>query len=80
MPAIGVTYNFTDQTTVPEAGIEAGVGRVSVNAGYLLREGDLNLDCGLRLRLERIVLGYAFIPGNYLDAAHRLNIEYRFSD
>ena len=79
LSGVGVTYNITDATLVPDAGIELGYDFISVNLGYRLANSDAALHCGLGLKAGVIEFGYAFSPAAYLNSAHRFNVTYKFA-
>ncbi|OGS17205.1 MAG: hypothetical protein A2219_03125 [Elusimicrobia bacterium RIFOXYA2_FULL_50_26] len=74
----GVTYNITDATVVPEAGIELGYDFISANLGYRLANSDAALHCGLGVKAGAIEFGYAFSPAAYLNSTHRFNLTCKF--
>ena len=80
VPAAGVIYNLTDKETSPEVGAEIGYGLLSLNAGYRLNADESNLLIGFILNLRNIDIGYAYIPGQYLNATHRVNIGLKFEN
>ncbi|MEW6557135.1 MAG: carboxypeptidase regulatory-like domain-containing protein [Elusimicrobiota bacterium] len=80
LPGLGITYNFSDEEIIPEAGFELGYNIVSLNVGYRFNVKEANLHFGLGLNWKNIDFGYAFIPGMYLDTTHRVSIGYRFGE
>ena len=78
LSTIGVTYFINDVTTVPEAGLEFGLGALSFNAGYSGYQGEANTQIGFQLKLKSFVFGYAFLPSTNLNSVQRLSISYRF--
>jgi hypothetical protein len=78
MPAVGMTWLTQDEKAIAEAGVELGYEFLSLNAGYRFGMQEANMHCGLQVRLHSIVFGYAFVPGVYLDATHRMNISFKF--
>lgn len=78
MPAVGFTNNFVDSKTVFDLGAELGYEYVSLNLGYRTNVEENNIHIGVNVEWEDFTLGYAFLPGNYLEATHRINLGYKF--
>jgi len=77
LPAVEVTYNFAERETIPEAGIEFCLGEFSLVVGYRFAAQDANLHFGLRYLIGSLSVGYAYIPGIYVDPTHRIDIGFR---
>ncbi len=74
----GATYYKNESEIVTDAGIEIGRDNYSINAGYRFSVEELNLHTGFKLEVNSILLGYAFVPGVYLEPTHRISISYQF--
>lgn len=74
----GGTYNFTDEKLIPEVGVEFVYDFISLNLGYRFNVEEAKLHFGLGLNWKNIDVGYAYIPGMYLDTTHRVSIGFRF--
>lgn len=73
----GATYLEREEKTIPEAGIELGYGFISLSAGYRFVVEDLNLHIGLKILVNDMIFGYAYVQGIYLDSSHRLSVSYK---
>ncbi len=74
----GVTNNIQDNTQFPEAGVEIGIGNISMNLGYRFNDDETNFHTGIQFVIKNIVIGYAYLPGVYLGPTQSLTIGYRF--
>ncbi|MEW6517147.1 MAG: hypothetical protein AB1439_09600 [candidate division FCPU426 bacterium] len=80
LPGVGLAYNWVDETWFPEAGLEVRYKIASVNAGYRLNQEEAYLHFGAGLCWQNIEINYAYIPGMFLNASHRMSIAYRFGE
>jgi len=78
MPAAGFTSNFVDSKTIFDLGAEFSYDIVSLNLGYRVNIKESNIHLGANIEWEDFNLGYAFLPGNYLEDTHRINLGYKF--
>ena len=78
MFSAGLTYYENEEETIPEIGFETGYEFILLNAGYKINVDEANKHIGMRIRAKYFTIGYAYIPGTYLDPSHRFSINYRF--
>ena len=78
MPALGFTGNFADSKTVFDIGSEFSYDNISLDLGYRANGGESDVHIGANIDLDDLSIGYAFLPGNYLEPTHRINVSYRF--
>jgi hypothetical protein len=74
----GVTYNMVDDRYTPEVGAELRYQFISMNVGYRFNMQEQVLTLGLGVKFDNIEVGYAYVPGIYLGATHRMNVSYKF--
>jgi hypothetical protein len=65
---------------MPEAGIEIGYKMASLNIGYRQGMDEHPLHAGLEVCMGNMIVGYAFLPGVYLDSTHRFTLSFRYSN
>lgn len=80
LPGVGLTYNWVDDTILPELGIELKYNIALFNVGYRLNVEEANLHLGLGLQWRNLDINYSFIPGVFLDPTHRLSVAWRFGE
>ena len=78
IPSAAVTCYLNEQRQAADAGIEVGYGRLSFSGGYHFDSDESSLQMGVEISAGAFVVGYSFLPGNYLDAVHRLEFVYRY--
>ncbi len=73
-----VPYIVKEERFLPSVGIEYSIGQFMVNLGYRFGAKDSLFHIGLGLTINKIDLGYSFIPAQYLAHTHRLSFGFRF--
>jgi hypothetical protein len=76
--AAGAGFLIPDEKINPEAGIEIGGSGLSLNAGCKFWNSESNVQLGLRMTINNVSYGYAFLPSADLEAVHRLTIAFHF--
>lgn len=76
----GITSNLSDNTIIPEAGIEYGYDFFSMNVGYRFGVQEAAAHVGIGVHWNNMEFGYAFTPSTYLNPMHRFSISMKLGN
>jgi hypothetical protein len=69
-------YLVREERALPGIGIEYGVGTIAFNVGYYAMKDEAGIQVGFGFRSGMMELGYAYLPAQFLNPVHRVNLSF----